>query len=256
MLFAQADGASLWALEIVSVVNDADRTYVPGPEPMQLLRFGLPERAEGLTVDTRLLQPSVIQVDRGFGLFASVPPGEHEVMYAYSFPYSGSEVEFTRAFRYGAERLRILAPRDVADLFAGSLGVSETVAIGEQDYNVLTLAGVGRDDRVSVTLRNLPTRSFVDGARGRVSDLPWQFAAPALLALLLGAVVVLALRRRNTAAPAAAPARDEYENLLLALVSLERRFDDGEIDEAQYDRQRAALAASLAAASKRRQPED
>ena len=256
VLFAQADGDSLWALEIVSVVNDADRTYVPGPEPMQLLRFGLPERAEGLTVDTRLLQPSVIQVDRGFGLFASVPPGEHEVMYAYSFPYSGSEVEFTRAFRYGAERLRILAPRDVADLFAGPLGVSEIVAIGEQDYNVLTLAGVGRDDRVSVTLRNLPTRSFVDNARGRVEGLPWQFAAPALLALLLAAVVVLALRRRNAGAPAAAPARDEYENLLLALVSLERRFDDGEIDEAQYDRQRAALAASLAAASKRRQPED
>ena len=260
VLFAQVDKATqtLWALEIVSITNDTDRTYVPGPEPMQILRFGLPAGAEGLTVDTRLLQPSVIQVDRGFGLFASVPPGEHEVMYAYRFPYSGSEVEFSRSFRYGAERLRVLAPRDVADLYAGALGSSETVVIGEQHYNVLSMAGVARDDRVSVTLRNLPTSSFVDGARRRVEDLPWQLAAPALLAVLLGGVIVVALRRRDRRAPADAapeavpPSRTEYEELLLTLVSLERRFEDGEIGDADYDRRRAALAARLAAASRRR----
>ena len=259
VLFAQVDSATqtLWALEIVSVTNDTDRTYIPGPEPMQLLRFGLPADTEGLTVDTRLLQPSVIQVDRGFGLFASVPPGEHEVMYAYRFPYSGSEVEFSRPFRYGAERLRVLAPRDVAALSAGS-GVSETVAIGEQDYNVLTLADVGRGDRVSVMLRDLPTSSFVEGARRRVEDLPWQLAAPALLAVLLVGVVAVAVRRRGSGTPAGAEAttvrapQGEYEQLLLALVSLERRFDAGEIDDADYDRRRAALAARLAEASRRR----
>ena len=260
VLFAQVDKATqtLWALEIVSITNDTDRTYVPGPEPMQILRFGLPSGAEGLTVDTRLLQPSVIQVDRGFGLFASVPPGEHEVMYAYRFPYSGPEVEFSRIFRYGAERLRVLAPRDVADLSAGALGRSETVVIGEQDYNILSMADVGRGDPVSVTLRNLPTSSFVDGARRRVEELPWQLAAPALLAVLLGGVIVVALRRRGQEASVdavpgkASVVRTEYEELLLALVSLERRFEDGEIGGADYDRRRAALAARLAAASRRR----
>ena len=259
VLFAQVDKATqtLWALEIVSITNDTDRTYVPGPEPMQILRFGLPSGAEGLTVDTRLLQPSVIQVDRGFGLFASVPPGEHEVMYAYRFPYSGPEVEFSRIFRYGAERLRVLAPRDVADLSAGALG-SETVVIGEQDYNVLSMADVGRGDPVSVTLRNLPMSSFVDGARRRVEEFPWQLAAPALLAVLLGGVIVVALRRRGREASIdavpgkASVVRTEYEELLLALVSLERRFEDGEIGDADYDRRRGALAARLAAASRRR----
>ena len=263
VLFAQVDEVTqtLWALEIVSITNDTDRTYVPGPQPMQLLRFGLPADAEGLTVDTRLLQPSVIQVDRGFGLFASVPPGEHEVMYAYRFPYSGSEVEFSRVFRYGAERLRVLAPRDVADLYAGGLALSETVAIGEQDYHVLSMADVGRDARVSVTLRNLPAPSFVDRARRRVEGLPWQLVAPGLLAVLLGGIIVVALRRRGPGAPEeAAPGTvsaslDEYEQLLLALVTLERRFDGGEIDDADYDRRRAALAARLAAASKRRAAE-
>ena len=259
VLFAQVDKATqtLWALEIVSVTNETDRTYVPGPEPMQLMRFGLPAGAEGLTVDTRLIQPSVIQVDRGFGLFASVPPGEHEVMYAYRFPYSGPEAEFSRPFRYGAERLRVLAPRDVAALSAGS-GVSETVAIGEQDYNVVTLADVGRGDRVAVTLRDLPTSSFVEGVRRRAGGLPWQLAAPAFLAVLLAGVVVVAVRRRGSgsrdaAGTAPSPAgRSEYEDLLLALVSLERRFEDGEIDDADYDRRRAALATRLAAASRRR----
>ncbi len=260
VLFAQADKATqtLWALEIVSITNDTDRTYVPGPEPMQILRFGLPSGAEGLTVDTRLLQPSVIQVDRGFGLFASVPPGEHEVMYAYRFPYSGprsSSPAPSGTAPSGFESWRRVTWRTSP---AGALGRSETVVIGEQDYNVLSMVDVGRGDPVSVTLRNLPMSSFVDGARRRVEKLPWQLAAPALLAVLLGGVIVVALRRRGRersvdAVPGqASVVQTEYEKLLLTLVSLERRFEDGEIGDADYDRRRAALAARLAAASRRR----
>ncbi len=264
VLFARVDKASqtIWALEIVSITNDTDMAYVPGPEPMQILRFGLPPGARGLTVDTRLLQPSTIQVEQGFGLVVSVPPGEHEVLYAYSFPYTGSEVEFSRSFRYGADRLRVLVPREVAGLAGGALGLPETVLIGERDYHVLDVTDIERGGPVSVRLVGLPTRSRLDSAQQRVEELPWEFAAPALLAGLLGAVVVLAVWRRGHAEPAdvaadrrMSVAQAEYEEVLLSLARLDRSFENDEIGDVEYDRARAALASRLAAASKRREAE-
>ena len=46
LLFARVDRATqtLWALEIVKLVNDSHLTYIPGSGPMDLLRFGLPPR--------------------------------------------------------------------------------------------------------------------------------------------------------------------------------------------------------------------
>ena len=67
----------MYALEIVNVVNIGDRTYVPGPEPMNLLRFGLPAGSSELQIDTQLIAADALQVDRGFALTANVPPVEH-----------------------------------------------------------------------------------------------------------------------------------------------------------------------------------
>ena len=79
LLLVRMDEAlqSLWALEIVKIENRSDRTYVPGPEPMDLLRFGLPPNAQDLNVETGL-QGDYIQVNLGFALTASVPPSTLE----------------------------------------------------------------------------------------------------------------------------------------------------------------------------------
>jgi len=261
VVFDQVDKATqtLWALEIVTITNDTDRAYVPGPEPMQILRFGLPPGAVGLTVDTALLQASVIQVEKGFGLVASVPPGEHEVMYAYSFPYAGDEVEFSRSFRYGADRLKILVPHDVADLASGQLGSTESVVIGERVYRLISAQDVPRGANVTLTLVGLPTASRLDRARRHVEELPWELAAPAFLAVLLGGVIVLALWRRGFAEPAdgkthrqTSSTQAAYEDVLLSIARLDRSFENDEVYGADYDRARAALASRLAAVSRLR----
>ena len=138
LLFARVDRATqtLWALEIVKLVNDSDLTYIPGSGPMDLLRFGLPPDADNLTVDTGLIGADVLQVDRGFAVVAPVPPGEHEVMYAYSFPYDGEELDLTKSLLYGAAGLRILVPEEVGGL--SGAGEIERVTIGERPYRVLT----------------------------------------------------------------------------------------------------------------------
>ena len=84
LLFASVDrtNQTISALEILRLKNSSDRAYVPGNEPMQLLRFGLPVGATNLQLDTRLIGADFAQVDLGFALFASVPPGEHEIMFS------------------------------------------------------------------------------------------------------------------------------------------------------------------------------
>ena len=141
VLFAQVDGPTqtLWALEIVRVHNDTDRTYVPGPEPMRLLRFSLPPGTRGLQVDTDLMGSDVLQVDRGFALTASVPPGEHEVMYAYQFPYAGSVDVFVKSFPYGAGSVRVLAPTGLMQLSSELLEGPEIVTIGGRPLPALKL---------------------------------------------------------------------------------------------------------------------
>ena len=106
LLIPQVDkiARDVYALEIVNVVNSSDRTYVPGAEPMNLLRFGLPPGAKGLQIDTSLVGADAIQVDRGFAVPANIPPGEHEVMFAYHFGYEGQSVTLDKSYLYGAEK--------------------------------------------------------------------------------------------------------------------------------------------------------
>ena len=190
-----AESQTLWALEIVEVVNDTERTYVPGPEPMSLLLFGLPPGAKDLEVDTRLLGADLIKVDRGFAVTASVPPGAHEVMYAYSFPYEGEEIELRRNFPYGAAGLRILAAPDVATIVSGDLEGPETVEVGGRSLQLLSGSDLPRGARITVGLVDLPRASLGQKLAARIADFPLELFAPAGLAVLMLAVIVLALRR-------------------------------------------------------------
>ena len=79
------------------------------------------------------------------------------------------------------------------------------------------------------------------------------------LAVLLGGVIVLALRRRGFAEPAVGKTHRQtsftqaaYEDVLLSIARLDRSFENDEVDGADYDRARAALASRLAAVSRLR----
>ena len=196
VLFAGAspETGTVSAMEIVNLVNSGDQTYVPGPGVMDLLRFGLPSGASGLRVETSLVGANHIQVDRGFALVASVPPGSHEVMYAYEFPYSGAEAAFERAVRYGAENLRVMTPEDAMDLAADSLGEPRTVAIGETRYRLIEATGLAPGTPISVTLSGLPLPG--GGPPGLLTEVRFEYAAPVSLALFMAMLVGYALWRR------------------------------------------------------------
>ena len=186
-------------LEIVTLRNDGDVAYVPGPDPMSLLRFSLPTGATELAVDTSLLAADFVQVDRGFALTVGVPPGTHEIMFGYRFPYSGSETSFVKTFRYGADEVRVLAPEGVAELSVDGLGASGTAAIGERSYTVYE-GSAPRGERVSVSLGALPQPSVGQRVANAFDGVRLEYVSPAGLGALMVGVVIFVLWRRPSRA--------------------------------------------------------
>ena len=198
VLFATADEEkrSVAALEIVELINASDRTYVAGPEPMDLIRFGLPPDAHSLRVDTRLPGADFVQVDLGFALLAAVPPGQHEILYTYEFPYSAQAVGLQKSFNYGAGDLRVLAPTEVLQLSSGRLGAVETTLIGNREYQLLAASGIERGESVDLLLEGLPQPGMAARARQQVEDIRFELAAPVALGLLMAVLIAFALWRR------------------------------------------------------------
>ena len=198
VLFATADEGtrSVAALEIVELVNASDRTYVAGPEPMDLIRFGLPPDAHSLRVDTRLPSADFVQVDLGFALLAAVPPGQHEILYTYEFPYFAQTIELQKSFNYGADHLRVLAPVDVLKLSSGRLGAVSTTLIGDREYQLLETGGIERGTSVDILLDGLPQPGLAARVRAQAQDIRFELAAPVALGLLMALLIAFALWRR------------------------------------------------------------
>ena len=212
VLFSSVDPAmgTLSVLEIVTIVNRSDRTYVPGSGVMSFLRFGLPEGAGHLQLDTLLPGADFIQVDRGFALIASLPPGEHEVLYTYRFPYSGTEAEFTKSLRYGADLFRVLVPEELAELSGAAMAEIETAAIemgtttiGDRQYQLVAAVDLERGAQLTARLAGLPEAQRTGAGLGDVGmqrdagidQIRFEYAAPVALGILMVVAVCFAAWR-------------------------------------------------------------
>ena len=250
LLVAAADGTdqTVAALEIITLVNRSDMAYVPGSGVMELLRFGLPADATELSLDTRLIGADFIQVDRGFALLASIPPGEHEIMFSYRFPYQGMEFTLNKTYRYGAESLRILAPEEVLSISSESLGEPERVMIGERQYLVLTTEGLTRGESLSLVLDGLPTPGAMDRIADGFSGIKFQYAAPVALGVLMIALLAYGAIWKNTRQQRNAPASEVSNEraVIFRMVSeLTGAYESGEMSDEEYRQRLMVLNARL-----------
>ena len=259
LLLADADPSdqTLAALEIVRLANRSDRAYVPGEGVMELLRFGLPSGATDLALDTALIGADYVQVDRGFALLASVPPGEHEVMFSYRFPYEASRFTLEKSYRYGADKVRILAPEEVVSISSASLGQPSPVTIGERQYQVVESEGLTRGASVSIDLDGLPMASAGQRIGSRLPDLKFEYAAPAaLVALMAGLLIYGAVWRTDRASRAGASDAerevvqtddDERAVIRLMIEDLNASYEAGSLTGPDYRQRLRVLNARLTA---------
>ena len=258
ILFAAADSdtQTVSALEIVRISNESAYTYVPGTEPMNLLRFGLPDGYSDLRVDTRLIGADIVEVDRGFAVLSSVPPGAHDLMFTYEFPYSGTQFTFEKTMRFGADALRILSPVEVLSLSSPELGPVSTVAIGERDYQLIEATNIDDGFRISVVLGGLPKQTTRQRLTGSLDGLKLEYAGPIGLAVLLGILVAIALVRRGRRSELVSAgahelaggdqSRLERDALRDMIADLEGGFRSGSVSGADYRRRRRVLETRLA----------
>jgi len=255
VLFASADESSrtVSTLEIIKLVNDSQLTYVPGSGPMELLRFGLPEAASDLRLETTLVGADFVQVDLGFALLASVPPGEHEIMYSYVFPYDDAEASFIRTLRNEVKQLRVLAPMEVLKLSSDRFGDPETVAIGDRPYQLLEADGLEVGEVVSFTLGGLPQPTLRDEFSGLFEGVRFEYAALVSLGLVMASLLAYSLWRRflprcegYSKGSEVRVQGGERRALGQMITDLDRRFEVGDVTEGEYRRRHALLTSRLA----------
>ena len=172
-------------LEMVTLSNASDTTYIPGSGPMEILRFGLPGNSRNLIVDTGLGDAEYIRVDKGFGLMASVPPGLHEVFYTYELPYVGPTAEIIKTWRYGAGRFRVLALSGLLSIDTDMAVPTNVVEIGGRNYDVQESKGIQRSSQTSIVLNELPQPSIVALLVHKTGSIKIEYVGLAVLAVLL-----------------------------------------------------------------------
>ena len=238
-LFTDVDIESqkIFVMEMVSLDNNTDITYKPGSGPMELLRFGLPDGVDQLVVDTGLRDADWIQVDRGFALIASVPPGTHELMYSYSLPYDSSAITFSKNWRYGADNFRMVAPQGIFD-FITDLG-SEVINkdIGGLIYQVQEVEGIGREQMMSVDVYNLSMPSIWQKSLRYFTTARYEYSGPIALSIILLIVGVVGIwktmmvRRRKSGW---FPGSEEKQVIGDMIAEVDILFEKGLIDKEEH----------------------
>jgi len=193
VLFVDVDKKSqrVAVLESVVLENESDTTYVPGRDPMSIVRFSLPSDVRDLNVSTDLLRTDVFQVDLGFGVTSSVPPGRHEILYSYSFPYEGSTYIFEKKILYGAGTLRVMWDSALFEVMFESGSDNESVDLGDRSYKLSEAMELGRGEEIAIDILKLPKASGMDRVSTYFSSVPMEYLPPGAVAIVLLIVVPL-----------------------------------------------------------------
>ena len=247
------------ATEFVRFTNPTDRTLRPNletarPGMFSFMRFALPPDASDVTVQSNLRGGEIISVGSGFALAAPVPPGEHSVDFAYTFPYEGSGLGYRNSIPQGAEIFQILVPERWASVQVGGLDARPPVAIGESLYQAWEIRDVPAGPGVQMEIRGLPEPGVLSRVGSTLSGGGfWLTVIPVAMGVVLVAFLVLGLARRyrpyTATEPSPTPAGDEHgENsesrrdvLVSRVAVLDEDYRRGGMDEEEYLSQRAEL---------------
>ena len=241
ILFTDVDvkASRIFVMEMVTLQNKTNFTYIPGDGPMELLRFGLPNGTEGLYVETDISQADWLQVDKGFALITPISPGKHEMLYTYNFPYEGSDHVMTRKWRYGAENVRILIPREMANIRTDLGNTANPITIGDMDYLAVEDVAIKRNQNMTIEFTNLPQHNTLQKIIYPPEKVNYYYAAPIALFLLLLIFVVVAITRVIRTSGSSYPeAQAHYEEKIVKdmINKLDSQLEKGCINKSEYER--------------------
>ena len=263
----EGDKGSLSAFRVISVMNDADRTFVPDlaqPARMNFLRFSLPTGATNVDVDSNLPGGEIITIGTGFALTAPVTPGSHQVAYTYRIPYQGSHLELVHSFPMGAETFRLLIDDAVGRLEgSGALAPMPAINVEGRSHSVWGATELSPGTKLSLNIVDLARPPMLRRLGDALTDGPYlNIGIPSVVGLVLASLLVysMAFRRAGressvVSGPVAAAAAvstdaaqrgqdhpiDERRALVEEIASLDNLFHRGEVPEDDYHQRRQEL---------------
>ena len=250
------------ATEFVRFTNPTDRTLRPNletarPGMFSFMRFALPPDAANVTVQSDLSGGEVISVGSGFALTAPVPPGEHSVDFAYTFPYEDGQVAYRNSLPQGAGIFQVLVPDQWENVEMSGLDSRPPVGIQEEVYRAWEGRGIPAGPGVELRLDGLPQPGAFARIGGALSGGSfWVTAIPSAMGAALLALLAFGLFRRyrpataydaatgmpeEDAGPRAGTNAGQRAVLVSALAELDESYQDGELDEDDYLDRRAGL---------------
>jgi len=271
LLIGRADSGegTITAIEVVTLVNSGDRTFLPNlsePGSMSFLRFSRPAGARELEVASDLPGGEVVTVGTGFAIAAPVKPGVHQVSYTYRLPYEGSRLEFEHSFPMGADTFQLLV-NDEAGRLSPVAGLAGQPPPEVSGYSAWGAEQQEPGSRLTLRLEGLPRPPWHERLGGALTDGPYlKTGLPAALGLVMAGllVYVLADRRRArvlasptggsiqaTGQPAGAgsaseaPAPNERSVLVTEIARLDVLYEAGQMLEVDYQRVRRELKSRL-----------
>ena len=248
------------ATEFVRFTNPTDRTLQPNletarPGMFSFMRFALPPDAADVTVQSSLRGGEVISVGSGFALAAPVPPGEHSVDFAYTFPYEGGSLDYRNSLPQGAGIFQVLVPQRWPDIKIAGLTPRDPVGIGSEVYRAWEVRDVPPGPGIQMDFSGLPQPGVFARLGSTLAGGPfWIVAIPSATGAALLVLLAIGLIRRyrpdaavEVAGPdgdvVAAPGPSERALLVGSLASLDERYRQGVVAEDDYLEERAELVA-------------
>ncbi len=249
------------ATEFVRFTNPTDRTLRPNletarPGMFSFMRFALPPDAADVTVQSNLRGGEIISVGSGFALTAAVPPGEHSVDFAYTFPYEGGSLDFRNSLPQGADIFQILVPERWDGVEIEGLKLRPPVGIGEEVYRAWEGRDIPPGPGVQLRFEGLPEPGVLAQVGTALSSGSfWITAIPSAMgAVLLGLLLLGLVRRYGPAATVVtgadfvdddsrASATPKRAEMVASLAVLDERYQRGGMDQDDYLRRRASLVA-------------
>lgn len=278
-LMTATDQTGAQLVETGGYLNDTDRAYIgrAGAADAVTVRFGLPVGAFNLEPAQGLNRDTLVQVDEppllGFATVEAIPPGDHQFAFIYQLQSQNGAIGIDRVFPYRTDLYTLYLPTGVRLESGGSSVPIRDSGVQQlqngQQFRVFTATNIPAGGRLTARLTNLPQPQSTRNPL-LIPMMIFMFLIAAALIVVYGRqrrrspVAAAAQRQVRTvpggiATPRPAPARERVaaspdelaarkEQLLLALVELDERYEAGDLPEEDYRRQRKARKNELVAA--------
>ena len=241
LLFLGADQGVAQFMEMGTLVNTGDRTFVTAnPQDQTLargLKFGLPKGAINAQMQSGFNNQDVVPDVAGVQVTSPVDPGSHDFALSFQLPYQGSSADLSLQVPYPTGTFTMYIPDQGPKLGPSDLAAGQPQQLGNQTYMPFSASNVARSTVVPIQLTGL-------GSSGGLG--PNQLALVSLGVVLLvlgGGVLVYTMRRpaqKSAAEEADAEAiEQERLQLLVRLASLDDRYERGQISARAYKAERA-----------------